>query len=59
MRAPEHGAPVAKKALKMLVLLLFYGHYMDAARDAMGRRSPTERLGFAEKNIRTCLYITA
>ncbi len=41
MRVPEHIAPAAKKALKMLVLLLFYGRYMDAARGAWARRSPS------------------
>ncbi len=34
MRVPEYIAPVAKKALKMPVFLLFYRHYMDAARGA-------------------------
>ncbi len=57
MRVPEHVAPVAKKALKMPVLMLFYRHYMDAARSAMARSRPSARPGFAENNIRTCLYI--
>ncbi len=58
MRALEHVAPVAKKALKMLVLMLFYRHCMDTARGAMAKSRPSARPGFAENNIRTCLYIT-
>ncbi len=57
MRALEHVAPVAKKALKMPVLMLFYRHHMDVARSAMAKSRPSARPGFAENYIRTCLYI--
>ncbi len=41
MWVPGHVAPAAKKALKMPILLLFYGRHMDAARDVWARRSPS------------------
>ncbi len=57
MRIPEHVAPAAKKALKMPILLLFYGRYMDAVMGTWTRRSPSVPWIFGKKYTYLFVYL--